>query len=283
MAVSEIEIIWVVLLVLFGLAIGSFLNVVAKRLPIMSIVRWKKDAKLTLLEFATTDIESAPTLSTPRSNCSHCGHLLGAIELIPVLGYLLLKGRCKSCQQPISVHYPLIELISGAIVVLPLLLLPTIEQAFAASVAGWLLLVLSIIDLNYRWLLDSLTYPLLWIGLLVNCFTLYTDPANALLGAVTGYLSLWIIGFLFYAMTGKIGMGKGDFKLFACAGAWLGLTALPSVLLVATLSGLLFALVLALKSGWQKGRVIAFGPWIALGFWLHLLWHETLLSLLALP
>lgn len=271
--------VWCVALGIFGLCIGSFLNLVALRLPVMLEADWQHNAR-TILDIAT-DSQSEPrfNLVTPRSRCPACGYRLGTLDLIPILSYALLKGRCRSCRQHISIRYPVVEATSAGIALLPLIVLSP-HQAIAASIAGWLLLTLTMIDFDRQWLPDVLTWPLLWLGLLANSFGLFVTPASAILGAAFGYLSLRLIAGIFQAIAGKEGMGQGDFKLFAAAGAWLGWSALPAILLIAASMGLLFAGVALAASRLHRGAAIAFGPWLALSFWISLLWGAGLADML---
>lgn len=267
------------LLLLLGLCVGSFLNLVSLRLPIMLMARWQAEA-----DNAQALDESLPeppfNLVRPRSHCPHCRVSLGILDMIPVFSYLLLRGRCRHCRAPISMQYPLIEAAAAFVTLLSFWWMDEPLTAAATVVAGWLLLVLSIIDFRRLWLPDVLTYTLLWLGLLLNCFSLFVPPDQAIFGAVAGYALLWLPGFVFRYLTGKEGIGQGDFKLLACAGAWLGPFALPKLLLVAALCGLIFALGLRLSGKWQSGSAISFGPWLGLSFWLSLLYGDAYLRLL---
>lgn len=262
---------WLLLLILFGLCIGSFLNLTAIRLPMMLEQSYRKAAKDTLLILPEMTDAQAVSLIAPRSRCPNCQHQLLAIDLIPILSYLHLRRRCRHCQQLISAQYPCVELLATVIIVLPFYFLPETNQAIAAAIAGCLLLLMAIIDLDRQWLPDSLTLPLLWLGLLVNCYSVFNSPQQAIIGAIAGYLSLWLLLTGFKLITGKIGIGGGDLKLLAAAGAWLGWKMLPGVLLIAAITGLMFVALLIVTKGYKSNQPIAFGPWLALGFWLHLL------------
>ena len=262
---------WLLPLILFGLCLGSFLNLTAIRLPVMLEQGYRKAAKNTLLVLPEMTGTKTVNLITPRSYCPSCRHQLLAIDLVPLLSYLFLRKRCRHCQQLISAQYPCVELLTAVIIVLPFYCLPEAHQAITAAIAGCLLLLMAIIDLNRQWLPDSLTLPLLWLGLLVNCFSIFNTPQQAIIGAIAGYLSLWLLLTGFKLITGKIGMGGGDLKLLAAAGAWLGWKMLPGVLLIAAIAGLTFVLLLLLTRRYKSNQPIAFGPWLALGFWLHLL------------
>lgn len=269
------------LLLLLGLCVGSFLNVVSLRLPLMLIARWREEASELASEPLDEPLPEPPfNLATPASRCPACHTRLGMLDMIPVLSYCLLKGRCRHCQVAISAQYFVVEIAAALMTALPFWVMNQLSEALAVMLAGWLLLVLAIIDFRRLWLPDVLIYLLLWLGLLVNCFYLFATPVDAIIGAVAGYSSLWLLAFCFQKITGRAGIGQGDFKLLACTGAWLGFSALPNLLLVAALLGLLFAFGLMLLSKWQKGKAIAFGPWIGLSFWLHLLYGDVYFSLL---
>ena len=278
-----------VLLALLGLCVGSFLNLLCHRLPIMMIRQWLDDAEETQQEFgaftpnaarANAPTNSAPPYSepfnliTPRSRCPHCKHQLAIKDLIPVLSFFLLRGRCRSCNASISRQYPIIELSAAIIAVLPFMVMSNGWQATAAVVVGWIVLCLAVIDLQRGWLPDSLTMTLLWLGLICNSFSLFVSPVQAILGATLGYLLLRLVFITFRWITGKPGMGQGDFKFFAATGAWLGAYALSSTLLIAALGGILYVLILIYLSQWKSGTPIPFGPWLGLSLWLHLLLED---------
>lgn len=251
----------------------------------MMVAQWLTDAKDTFSEFgepvrsesATTDV--APegetlNLITPRSRCTHCEQQLANKDLIPIVSFFMLQGRCRNCDAAISPQYPAVEFGAALIAVLPLMLMNNIWQALATVVVGWVLLCLAVIDFQRGWLPDILTMALLWLGLACNSFNLFVNPTEAILGAVIGYLFLRLVFIIFKWVTGKPGMGHGDFKLFAAAGAWLGAYSLSSILLLAALGGILYVLVLIYLSKWKSGTPIPFGPWLALSLWLHLLLED---------
>ena len=215
----------IALSVVFGLVIGSFLNVVIHRLPKMMERDWHAQCAV-LRDEAVPDIETL-TLAAPRSRCPHCGHAISAIENIPLLSYLFLKGRCRECKNPISLRYPLVELLTAALFGLAVWRFGYSAMALGAMLFCALAITLTFIDFDTQLLPDDLTLPLLWAGLLFNLWGTYTNLASAVIGAVAGYLSLWSVYWGFKLFTGKEGMGYGDFKLLAAIGAWVGWQVLP--------------------------------------------------------
>lgn len=256
---------------LFGLVIGSFLNVVVHRLPVMLERQWRLQcAELTGTAPAA---ETEPySLVRPRSRCPHCGHAISALENIPVLSYLWLRGKCSTCGQAIHWRYPAVELLTG------LLSFAVAWQfgfgliALAALLFTWMLVALAFIDLETQYLPDNLTLPLLWLGLLVNLNNGFVPLSQAIIGAMTGYLSLWLVFHGFRLITGKEGMGYGDFKLFAALGAWLGWQQLPFIILAASLIGALTGLAMILMRGHDRRVPIPFGPFLCAAGWVALLW-----------
>lgn len=256
-----------------GLCIGSFLNVVIHRLPLMLEQRWQREA-------AEVRGEPAPellrlNLLVPRSRCPQCGHRIGASENIPVLSWLLLRGRCRACKTPISPRYPLVEIATALLSLLVFLLLGPTGKMLAALGLTWALIALTLIDFDTQLLPDDITLPLLWAGLLVNLSGTFVPLADAVIGAAAGYLSLWSVYWLFKLATGREGMGYGDFKLLAALGAWLGWLALPLILLLSSVVGSLVGLVyLAVR---RESAPFAFGPYIAIAGLIALLWGQPLL------
>ncbi len=268
---------FIALAAIIGLLVGSFLNVAIHRLPKMMERDWRTQCA----ELSGTEVKDAApyNLSTPRSACPQCGHKIGALENIPVISYLLLRGKCKGCQAPISMRYPIVEALSG------------ILSAYAAwhfgfglaGVAGvaaiifvWALIALTCIDLDTQLLPDDITLPLLWLGLLLNLNGVFTSLPNALVGAIAGYLTLWAVYWLFKLTTGKEGMGYGDFKLLAAIGAWLGWQMLPLVILLSSVVGAVvgITLIVAVKHG--RNVPIPFGPYLAGGGLIAMFWGEPL-------
>lgn len=266
--------------VLFGFAVGSFLNVVIHRLPRMMEREWKH--QLASHEAQSTGAAPPPqpepyNLSIPRSACPQCGHKIGALENIPILSYLWLRGKCAGCRTPISIRYPLVELLTGLFAGLVAWKFGANLHGLAAFVLVCALLTLTFIDIDTYLLPDDITLPLLWIGLLFNLVGGFTDLQSAVIGAVTGYLILWSVYWLFKLVTGKEGMGYGDFKLLAALGAWFGWSLLPALLVLASVSALVIAGGQMLFAGKSRSIPIPFGPYLALGG-IGLLFFGPLLS-----
>ncbi len=250
----------------FGLAIGSFINVVAHRLPIMLERAWHLEMSEASGQPAQADgLPTRYNLCVPRSACPHCGHVLRAHENIPLLSYVVLRGRCSACRARIGVRYPVIELASGALAAAALAFYGPTGAGLAAFGFTAALLAMSAIDAQTRLLPDSLTLPLLWAGLIVNFDDTFATLHAAVAGAIVGYLFLWCIYWLFRFARGVEGMGYGDFKLLAALGAWLGWAALPQVVLIAAVTGAVVGLV-AMGSGRLRfEEPLPFGPFLALG------------------
>ena len=244
-----------------GLAIGSFLNVLIHRLPIMIEQSWQDPATVT---------EPALDLAFPASHCPVCRHPIAWYDNLPLLGFVLLRGRCRHCQTRISWQYPLVELITGALFVWSLLTHASWGAALAWAGFAAALLALAVIDARTTWLPDAITQPLVWGGLIAAAMGWTGVPLPAALwGAVAGYLCLWSVYWAFRLLTGKEGMGYGDFKLLAALGTWFGWQSLLAVVLIASISGLLVALALLWRKQLPENRQIAFGPYLALaGAWL---------------
>ena len=266
-----------------GLLVGSFLNVVIFRLPVMLKSQWGKDCKLFLAENGDLQLaqeDSSPeqtyNLVVPRSRCPHCGHQIAAWENIPVLSYLLLRGKCSNCSTPISKRYPVVEILSAVIAVFVAWQFGVSWQTVAALVLSWGLICLSFIDYDHQYLPDNITLPFLWLGLLVNLNGLFIDIESAIIGCMAGYLILWSIYKLFKIVTGKEGMGYGDFKLLALAGAWLGWQMLPAIILISSVVGALFGIALVVFKQHDKAKPIPFGPYLAIASWIALLWGDKL-------
>ena len=262
---------------LLGLLVGSFLNVVIHRLPLMLQRDWQQEcAELN----GQPPAELPPfNLCTPRSRCPHCQHQLSALDNIPLLSWCWLRGRCRYCQAGISTRYPLVELAAAALAALALWRFGASPQLLAALLFSWMLLCMTLIDIDHLLLPDSLTLPLLWLGLLLNINGLFVPLSSAVLGAAIGYGILWSLFWLFKLATGKEGMGYGDFKLLAAIGAWFGWQALLPVLLLASLVGSVLGLALMASKRLGEDRVLPFGPALALAGWVYLLWGTQLTQL----
>nr|VFJ87524.1 MAG: Prepilin signal peptidase PulO (type II secretory pathway) [Candidatus Kentron sp. H]VFJ89320.1 MAG: Prepilin signal peptidase PulO (type II secretory pathway) [Candidatus Kentron sp. H]VFJ95901.1 MAG: Prepilin signal peptidase PulO (type II secretory pathway) [Candidatus Kentron sp. H] len=315
---------------LLGLMVGSFLNVVIARLPVMMARDWRgqcaelcgrslraghgprgnaseealchlvrcrlirdsgdKSATAASVDGSVIDgavhgpdnrpggirpgdIREAPfNLMAPRSHCPHCGHTLSITENIPLISYLLLGGRCAACHLPIPARYPLVESAGAVMAGIVAWRLGVCVPAIWAMILTWILIALAFMDFEHQQLPDAITLPTLWLGLTLNLFTIYTSVAHAVIGAILGYGVLWIVYHLFRFLTGKEGMGYGDFKLFAMAGAWLGWQALPAILLMASVAAATVGIALIRLGGHDRNVPIPFGPYIAMATWVVLLW-----------
>ena len=267
-----------------GLMVGSFLNVVIHRLPKMM----ERDWRLQCAELSGQAPEPTPhyNLLVPRSACPHCNRPIGAIENIPVLSYLFLRGKCKGCGAAISPRYPIVESISGLLSAYTAWHFGFGLAGFAAIVFIWALIALTFIDFDTQLLPDDITLPLLWLGLLLNLNGAFTTLPNAVIGAVAGYLILWSVYWAFKLATGKEGMGYGDFKLLAAMGAWFGWQLLPLVILLSSLVGAIVGIILIMFAKHGRNIPIPFGPYLAGGGLIALFWGQPLtqsyLHLLAL-
>ncbi|AVP82978.1 prepilin peptidase [Aeromonas hydrophila] len=264
------------LVFLFSLMIGSFLNVVIHRLPIMLEREWQAEYLGYFNPETQSQQEEHYNLMVPHSACPHCGHAITAMENIPLLSWLWLKGRCRECQAPISARYPLVELLTALLSLVVAATFPPGWGLLAALLLTWVLVALTFIDLDKMLLPDQLTLPLLWGGLLFNLTGGFAPLADAVIGAMAGYLVLWSLYWAFKLLTGKEGMGYGDFKLLAALGAWLGWQALPIVLLLSSLVGAFIGIGLILLRNHHQNKPIPFGPYLAIAGWIALLWGDTI-------
>lgn len=262
---------------IFGLLVGSFLNVVAYRLPLQLQNTWRRES-LDFLGMEPDPKAAQFNLVFPASRCPSCSTPIKAWQNIPVLSYLLLKGRCKHCETPISIQYPIIELLSGLLTTLVVFNFGLTSAGLFGVLFTWTLIALTGIDLNHRLLPDTLTLPLLWLGLLANVNGIFTDLPNAVIGAIAGYLCLWVVFWLFKFLTGKDGMGYGDFKLLATLGAWLGWQQLPLIILLSSLIGAIFGILSIVIQGRDRHLAIPFGPYLALAGFVSLLAGEDITS-----
>ena len=264
---------------LLGLFIGSFLNVVIVRLPIMLERGWKTECHQ-LLELTGDD--QAPTgkynLLVPRSHCPQCKAPISSFENIPVISYLLKKGKCQHCGYSISIQYPLIEIITALLTGYVAFRFGFTLQSAAAIVLVWGLITLTVIDFKTTLLPDNITLPLLWLGIVTNYFELFCSLEDSVLGAVFGYMSLWIVFQIFKIITGKEGMGFGDFKLLALLGAWLGWQFLIPIILISSVVGSIIGITLLLTKVLKRDIPIPFGPYLALAGIICLFWGETVKS-----
>ena len=263
---------------LLGLLVGSFLNVVIYRLPLMLQSSWRNQCNEFLGNDSNEDDKPQQpfNLVAPRSSCPHCGHMIGALENIPVISYLIQKGRCKSCAGPISVRYPIIETITAILTAMVAWHFGFGWQAAAGILLTWALISLTVIDLDHQLLPDNITLPFLWLGLFLSLSMVFVDSQDSIIGALAGYLILWSIFHLFKLITGKEGMGYGDFKLLAMLGAWLGWQQLPVIILLSSVVGAVVGISLILLRGHDRSIPIPFGPYLAAAGWLALMWGEEL-------
>ena len=272
---------------LIGLLVGSFLNVVIYRLPVMLDRQWRADCAE--IDGAAPTLPAAPAarfnLIVPRSTCPRCHAPIKAIHNIPVLSYLLLRGRCASCRAAISARYPAVELLCGVLTAGVAWRFGYGAPALCAIVVTWFLIALTFIDLDHQLLPDSLTMPLLWLGLVSSMTgwasataSLPVDPVSSILGAAAGYVSLWVVYHAFRLLTGKEGMGYGDFKLLAAFGAWLGWRMLLPIVLLSAIVGALVGIALIVGRRHQRGTPIPFGPFLAAAGWVAMLWGPQIVQ-----
>jgi len=260
---------------MLGLLVGSFLNVVIGRLPKMLEADWQTQAREYL------ELEPAPktptlNLASPPSRCPHCGHQIRAHENIPVLSWVLLRGRCSACRAPISAQYPIVEMLTAALSVVCAWRFGWSPALGAALALTWMLIALAVIDLQTQLLPDILTIPLQWLGLALSLLPVFVTPAASITGALAGYLSLWAISRGFQLLTGRVGMGDGDLKLFSALGAWFGGLALPVVILLSSVVGAAVGLALIVFRRHDRQIPIPFGPYLAGAGWLTLIWGDRL-------
>lgn len=288
-AIAENQSLFIISCSLLGLIVGSFLNVVIYRLPIMLEREWQREITAAnettelateLGHYSSSTSEPAFNLITPHSRCSHCQAPIKAWQNIPVISFLLLAGKCHNCKARIAFRYPLVELLTGLLsAVIAWHFYPTTGTALACLVLTWSLIALTGIDYDTYLLPDNITLPLVWLGLMVNYFGFITTLESALWGAVAGYLSLWSVFWLFKLITGKDGMGYGDFKLLAALGAWLGWQMLPVIIILSSLVGAIIGISLIVFGKREKTKAIPFGPYLAIAGWIALIWGSELNTL----
>ncbi|MCB5197231.1 prepilin peptidase [Deefgea salmonis] len=273
---SSIEIsMFIFCIAVLGLLIGSFLNVVIHRLPIMMEREFKQECTALLNE--PISIPAAKyNLVVPRSACPKCGHQITALENIPILSWLLLRGQCRQCKNKISARYPLVELMTALISGGLAWHFGYSAPLIGALILAWFLITLIMIDADTYLLPDSLTLPLIWIGLIFNSFSVFTSLESAVYGAIAGYISLWLVYWAFKLITGKEGMGYGDFKLLAALGAWFGWSMIPMIILLSSFAGAAIGIVMVLgqNRGWNKP--MPFGPYLGVAGLLALIWGKDL-------
>lgn len=280
---AQSPLIFTVVVFLFALLVGSFLNVVIYRLPIMMYREWQEQCE-ELQRADTPELPDKPfNLVVPRSACPSCGAKITAWQNIPVISYLFLRGRCAGCKQSISSRYPLVELLTAVLCGVVAWRLGFSLEALMAIGLTFTLVAISLIDYDHQLIPDSIVLPLLWVGLAMSLFhetvpgtVLFVSPRDAIIGAIAGYLSLWSVYQLFKLVTGKEGMGYGDFKLLAALGAWLGWQSLHLIILLSAVVGALFGLAMILFRGRDRQLPIPFGPYLAAAGWVTLLWGRQI-------
>ena len=260
--------------ILFSLSVGSFLNVVIYRFPLMLEKNWKSQCR-ELLDLKQ-EIEKEITLSKPASTCPNCQHKIRAWENIPVVSYLFLKGKCSQCRTHISFQYPAIEILTALLSLVVAINFGVSWQTLAGMVLTWSLIAMAMIDLHKMILPDDLTLPVLWLGLLLSLFNIFTDPVSSIIGAVAGYMILWMVYQTFKLLTGKEGMGYGDFKLLALFGAWFGWEQLPLVIILSSATGAVIGITMMLIKKHQREQPIPFGPYLAIAGWICMLWGSQI-------
>lgn len=268
---------FVLVVLVLGLLIGSFLNVLVYRLPKMMQREWRMQAR-EILELKAEPAGQPFNLVLPNSTCPHCQHEIRPWENIPLVSWLALRGKCSACKAPISKRYPLVELACGLLSGFIAWQFGPTWQCAAMLLLSWGLLAMSLIDADHQLLPDVLVLPLLWLGLIVNQYGLFATPGDALWGAVAGYLSLWSVYWLFKLLTGKEGMGYGDFKLLAMLGAWGGWQILPLTILLSSLVGAVLGVIMLRLRNAETSTPIPFGPYLAIAGWIALIWGEQITS-----
>ena len=263
---------------LLGLVVGSFLNVVIHRLPKMMDAEWRSQCA-EVLEGVSPPAQPEPyNLIAPRSRCPDCDHPITALENVPVFSYLALRGKCSQCGRRIPLRYPVVELVTGLLSIMVVWRLGMSIQAGGALLLTWALIALSFIDFDTQFLPDSITLPFLWLGLAFNLTGTYTTTQASVIGAIVGYLTLWSVYHLFRLLTGKEGMGYGDFKLLALFGAWLGWSAVPLIVLLSSFVGAIIGVGLIALRGHDRSIPIPFGPYLAMAGWIALMWGNQLID-----
>lgn len=262
-----------------GLIGGRLLNILIYEIPIIMEQGWQDECRnyLHIENLEPINIKCSNSFAT-ASNCPECQRPIKFWERMPLLGFLLMNGRCPSCQKKISAREPIIEILTAVLSVLVALKFGYSLETFAGLILTWSLIVISFIDLDHQLILDNMTYPLTWIGLFLSVLGLFTDSTASILGAIGAYLSLWVLFHIFRIATGKEGMGYGDFKLFAMFGAWLGWSKLPLILLISSLAGAISGLIMILAKKHDQQTPIPFGPYLAIAGWIALIWGNEIIA-----
>ena len=284
-----------------GLFVGSFLNVVVYRLPLMMEKTWRREC----LEFLKHDAETSKkqagaidengiiqqaelqnsddekpfNLMVPRSACPSCGAMIKSWQNIPVISWLFLRGKCGSCEHPISAEYPLVEMLTGILSLAVAMKFGASIQLVFALLFTWSLISLALIDFHTTLLPDNITLPLMWLGLVISLKPVFVDTHDAIVGAAAGYMILWLVFRTFKLITGKEGMGFGDFKLLAALGAWLGWAKLPLIILLSSLTGAIIGIMMMVVLKHQRNKPIPFGPYLAIAGWIALMWGDQIVAM----
>jgi len=260
---------------LFGLLVGSFLNVVVFRYPIMLKHSWSEQSR-EWLELEPLTEEQPPTLSKPASHCSNCKSPITPLQNIPLISWLLLRGKCANCSTSISIRYPIVELLTSVLSAIVVYKFGFSLQAGFGLLLTWVLIALSFIDFDHKLLPDDMVIPMLWLGLALTLLPVFASPKDAVIGAIIGYLVFWIVFQAFLLLTGKHGMGHGDFKLMALLGAWFGWVYLPQIILISTIVGSIVGISMILVKKASSEMTIPFGPYIAVAGWIAMLWGDEI-------
>lgn len=271
---------------ILGLLVGSFLNVIIYRLPVMIKREWRIDCCNYLEENYNAKIQLDSShepaepfnLVKPDSTCPNCSHKIRAWENIPVISYLFLRAKCSNCKTPISIRYPIIELLSAITVSVVAWHFGFSLIGFSAILLTWALITLALIDYDTQYLPDQITLPFLWLGLILNLNNTFTSIESSIIGAIVGYLSLWSVHHIFKLITKKEGMGYGDFKLLALLGAWMGWEFIPAIIIMSSLVGSIIGISLILFKQHHRDKPIPFGPYLAIAGWITLLWGNEINS-----
>lgn len=282
---SELPAFFIVTAFVVALLVGSFLNVVIYRLPIMMERDMRAECEEILAEPASDIPEGRFDLIAPRSRCPACGQMITAMQNIPVLSWLALRGKCANCKAPISARYPVIEAVTAVLTAIVAWHFGYGPEGMAAILLTWALVAISVIDIDHQIIPDSMSLPLLWIGLALSLFhpvsgssVLFVDPKTAIVGALAGYLSLWSVYHLFRLVTGKEGMGYGDFKLLAALGAWLGWQVLPLIVVLSALVGAVTGIAMMITAKHDRNVPIPFGPFLATAGWIAMLYGQEIMD-----
>ena len=282
---AESPVTFVALAFVFSLLVGSFLNVVIYRLPVMMEKAWRAEAEEILAEPADDLPEGRFDLVQPRSRCRSCGTQITAMQNIPVISYLILGGKCAHCGTRISARYPAVELLTAVLSAVVAFRFGLGAEAAVGIAITWVLVAISVIDIDHQIIPDSMALPLLWAGLIASLFhpvagaeSLFIDPKTSIVGAAVGYLSLWSVYHLFKLITGKEGMGHGDFKLLGAFGAWLGWQMLPLIILLSAVVGAIIGIGMIALRGHDRNIPIPFGPYLAAAGWIAMLYGEQIVT-----